>query len=131
MPVYYDDNKAIFDYLDEIVNKADSFCIDSYLYSSYIWEDDHNVDEFITHEQKAAYEEVLYDLGKRFSHLSDEDAELYLLEYIQTDEEEEENLTAEDWKDELRSLLEAVQTSINADDTPDISVILGGSTTSN
>ena len=131
MPVYYDDNEAIFDYLDEIVNKADSFCIDSYLYSSYIWENELNVDEFITHEQKAAYEEVLYDLGKRFSHLSGEDAELYLLEYIQTDEEEEENLTVENWKDELRSLLEAVQTSINADDTPDISVILGDSTTSN
>ena len=35
MPVYYDDNEAIFDYLEEIVKKTDSFCIDSYMYSSY------------------------------------------------------------------------------------------------
>ena len=123
MPVYYDENEAIFDYLDDIVKKTDSFCIDSYLYSSYIWDAGIDEAELLTFEQKSAYEDVLYETNKRFPHLSEDDAELYVLEYIQSDEEED---NMKDWKDELRSLLEAVQTSINTDKTPDISVILGG-----
>ena len=107
------------------MKKTDSFCIDSYMYSSYIWEGE-LIDEaeLLTNEQKAAYEDVLYETNKRFPHLSEDDAELYVLEYIQADEDE--HLNMKDWKDELRALLEAVQTSINTDQTPDISVILGG-----
>ena len=133
MPVYYDENEAIFDYLDELIHKTDYFCIDSYIYTSYIWEGNPSMttaeeDDLLTDDQKGAYEEVLYEVAKRFPQLSDEDVELYLLEYIQTDEEDAE---MGNWKDELRALLKAVQTSIDADQTPDISVILGGTSTSN
>ena len=30
MPVYYDENEAIFDYLDELIHKTDYFCIEGY-----------------------------------------------------------------------------------------------------
>lgn len=121
MPVYYDDNEAIFDYIADVIEKTEDFVQDSYSYSSYIWGGDDLALQVLTVDEQIAYEDVIYATSKRFPHLSAEDVELYLYETMETNEEATE-ISAEDWTNELTSLLESLTQTMES--KPSLSLIL-------
>ncbi len=124
MPVYYDDNEAIFDFITDIIDREENFCFDSYAFGAYVWGGASNEKQLLTVDEKIAYEDVIYQTLKRFPQLSQEDAELYLMETIQISEEE----FAEefDWQNELQSLMEAIHLRVNSDLKPTVSLVLEG-----
>ena len=87
MPVYYDDNKAIFDFLDKIVDH-DKIIIDFLAYTSYIYSDDSEEYKMLSDDDKNAYEYVISELQQNFPLIPEEECELLLSEYIELSEED-------------------------------------------
>ena len=86
MPVYYDDNEAIFSFLDKIIDH-NKIVIDYLAYSSYIYSEDTEADERLSNDDKKAYEYVISELKQKFPRLPEEECELILAEYIELEEE--------------------------------------------
>ena len=103
MPVYYDENEAMFDFIEKLA-KENNILINYLAYCSYVYDNVSVHDTILSEKNKITYEFVISELKNRFSHISEEDCELVIAEYIDIEESRRKDMIIEQMLDILTQL---------------------------